>query len=705
MKVPPQHPDEARRLQALADYAVLDTAPEQALDELTQVAAMVAGTPIALISLVDEHRQWFKSRIGLDATETSRDIAFCAHAILEPDKVLMVEDVSKDERFADNPLVTGTPSIAFYAGVPLLATNANLPIGTLCVVDNKPRQLSPSQVDALQKLARQVVRQLDARSAAIRLKTSLEQVTQTVTALRESERQLLEAQEVAHLGHWHFDSSTGQIWWSKMVYKIFQYPESSGPPSFEQYKKMLHPDDAASVLATIGRCLQQGEPYSIEHKLVGSTGTVRSVRSRGRARKEGEAVLLSGTIQDVTTEALSRAELTRAKELAEAAMEAKSSFLATMSHEIRTPLNGVVGGVDLLLTSKLDDEQRAWANAARASGRSLMVLLNDILDLSKLEAEKVSLENIAFRPADIVTDVVEILGESARAKGIALVVKAQPKSNAVLAGDPNRLRQVLLNLVGNAIKFTEEGTVEIQISNTLLKDDDNELVISVVDTGIGIPIEATEKLFTPFSQADSSTTRRFGGTGLGLAICKRLLDLMQGELTVQSEPGRGTCFTMRLILKCGTLGEKLGVSMRISSSAIAAVGSQTNSRVLLAEDNAINRMIVTAHLKKLGLKIDVAQNGEEALTAHFKRPYDLVLMDCQMPVMDGFEATRRIRLWEGELRRTPIIALTANAFSGDRDACLQAGMDHYLSKPVAGEDLRQVISEWLANHDVPTTLI
>lgn len=698
MKIAPYHPDEQRRLQVLRDYAILDTAPEQALDELTQVAAIIAGTPIALISLVDEHRQWFKSRVGLDVSETPRELAFCAHAILNPTEVMLVQDASQDDRFADHPAVAGAPHVSFYAGVPLLASDANLPIGTLCVVDLKPRQLSPSQIEVLQKVARQVVRALDARLAGERLKASMEQITFNMSALRESERQLLEAQEVARLGHWGFDGATGKIWWSKMVYEIFDRPEKMGPPSFDEYKSMIHPEDLGNVLATVEGCLGQGIDYSIEHKLVLRNGEIRVVRARGRTRREGERQtgLLAGTVQDVTAEALVRAELIRAKDMAEAATQAKSSFLATMSHEIRTPLNGVIGGVDLLLTSELDVNQRVWAKAARSSGRALLVLLNDILDLSKLEAEKVVLENISFHPTDLVADVMEILGESARAKGISLVAKPDPTAATSLLGDPNRLRQVLLNLVNNAIKFTERGSVEIQVSCVATTDRRNDLAIVVKDTGIGISNESLAELFRPFSQADSSTTRRFGGTGLGLAICKRIVDLMDGEIKVFSEPGQGTSFTVSMKLCPGTSSVARRSDPRSSDSpSLLTLGALAKRRILLVEDNAINRMIVTTYLKKLGVAVDVAVDGEQALAAHHKQPYDLILMDCQMPLMDGFEACRRVRAAEISDHRIPIVALTANAFQGDREACLKAGMDDYLSKPVSGDDLRQTIIRWL----------
>ncbi len=543
--------NENERLKNLKDYEILDTLPEQQYEDITKLASLICNTPISLISLVDEKRQWFKSKVGLEASETARELAFCAHAILDKDNVFYVPNALNDERFHDNPLVTGDPNVVFYAGAPLV-TKEGFPLGTLCVIDNKPGELNENQLAALGALSRQVISQFELRRL---LKTA------------------------------------------------------------RQYQENLE-------------------------------------------------------------EALDKAE---------SAVRAKRTFLATMSHEIRTPMNAVIGFADLLSKTALDGKQHLFVNKINDSGKNLMVILNDILDYSKIESGQFTIEKVPFNLIHHITESKNLFVEIADEKSLKLALYIEDVVPEQVMGDPTRIRQILNNLISNAIKFTNKGYVKIEVS-AIKREGIYEIAFVVEDSGVGIKSENLNRIFESFEQEHLDTTRKFGGTGLGLAITKKLVELLGGTISLESELGKGSRFSFTIPMLLDT------TVLENDRSQIQFSEPKSPLKILVAEDNSVNQLLIQFVLEGANLEFDIVANGQECVDHLKKDRYDIVLLDLQMPVMDGYEA---ISILRNDLKlELPIIAATAYSNSEERKKCDEYGFTDFITKPFVEEEILEVIGKY-----------
>ena len=523
-------------------------------------------------------------------------------------------------------------------------------------------------------------------------------------------RWLTMTEALAHVGHWRLDLTDNSLFWSDETFRIHGL-EPGTPPPLEQAIEVYHPDDRETVANAVESARRTGEFYRFQARLIRPDGEIRHTEAVAHSELDdsGKPVALFGVFADRTEEVLLRQDLLAARDVAQEAAEAKSGFLARMSHEIRTPMNAVIGFADLLLRGDLDPVQRRQAEFIAESGSNLTLILNDILDLSKIEAGEMALCPEATDLHHHLRRCLQLVDPAAREKNLHLSLDMGKDVPRYVMVDPLRLRQIVSNLLNNALRFTDRGYISLRAEVR-----DARMLVSVQDSGIGIPEDRQEIIFDSFAQADANTAQQRGGTGLGLSISRQLAAMMDGTLTLQSKPGLGSTFTLEIPLVATetpvapapapapaplVLADAAGTT-EPEVEAEPASARTVGPRVLLAEDFDINQELIMAMAERIGLDMALAVDGVDAVrmvrdAAIEGRPFELVLMDLQMPNMDGLEASRRIREAGFDAETLPIIALTANAFADDIAAARKAGMQEHLAKPLPMDGFEAAIKRWL----------
>ncbi|HKT53016.1 MAG TPA: ATP-binding protein [Caulobacteraceae bacterium] len=641
-------------------------------ERIARLAQRMADADLGHVTLVGP-RIWTAASDGGRIASNSR-VAQLAGVALAGREVLWFQDLGEARWRETYPLAEDEREFPFYAGAPVILPNGRR-IGVLAIQGEQPRafdaDLAERLVDHAAFVADECARggtlqELARTRHRLGLATEISKIT--VWEINYRDRTFSSSGAKSPLGvNVTYERMEADLWWA------------------------VHPRDRQACEPLWERHLQEGVAHRVVHRMMQLDGSHIWVESANEAVRDlaGNVVGVIGVIRNIDEEKRAEMALAKAKEDAEAANRAKSLFLATMSHEIRTPLNGVLGMAQAMAVDDLSAIQRERLGVVRASGEALLAILNDILDLAKIEAGKLDLEDIEFDLETVVRGAHSAFTAQANRKGLSFAFTIEG-AEGVYRGDPTRVRQVLYNLVSNALKFTETG--EIRVAATR---EGADLCIAVTDTGMGIPADRLSRLFGRFAQADASTTREFGGTGLGLAICRELCEMMGGAIAVESVPGQGSTFTIRLPLPF--VGETLEPAGALAAARAKEAPPPLCLSVLAAEDNTVNQLVLKTLLHQVGIEPVVVANGREALAAWETREWDVILMDVQMPQMDGPTATAAIRAQERATgrTRTPIIALTANAMSHQVAEYIAAGMDGHVAKPIEASRLYGALEQIL----------
>lgn len=677
---------EIERLKSLLSYNIIDTLKEKEFDKLAQLASIICETPIALISLIDDKRQWYKAKIGIEAEEMPKELTFCQYTI-QKDELWEVEDTTKNELLKDNPNVTAENGIRYYAGLPLQCS-LGYNIGTLCVADLKPKKISDKEKIALEIISEQIMILLEAKKRNDQLINELKELVK----LKE-----LESQKI-------IEKSSEEI---KMFYDSIS--NSNGIIEMDAFGKIINSNQLIVELLGISSNNLINQPISTFFDLELNEATIsKLLDTKNHILKfnknhdsdkwiqanfikieniEGGIEKLILVCQDITNRIHGQQELENAKNVSDYLNKQKDQFIATVSHEIRTPINAILGFTDVLLEIEDDVNKVDYLSSIKTAGLGLLHIVNDILDISKIEAGMLQIDETPFQLNEVVNNVISTLKLKASEKNIKLLYAIDSDVTNNLIGDKNRLNQILINIVGNAIKFTEKGKVELRISNQKTESNTIFIEFSIIDTGIGINQEKLQSIFDRFSQAEVSTSRKFGGTGLGLSISKELIDMQKGTISVQSTENVGTTFTFVIPYTIN-----LSTTHFLDDKKEVELFASFSKNILLCEDNELNQKLITTIFENTNHKIYIANNGDEALEFLKNNDFDIILMDLQMPKMDGYETTTIIR---NELQLTiPIIALTANSLIYEKERCMNMGMNDYLSKPFSKKDLFELLNKY-----------
>ena len=512
--------------------------------------------------------------------------------------------------------------------------------------------------------------------------------------LLKSEEMLSEAQRIAHIGNWEWDIRTNKIDWSDELYRIFGLKPGEFKASYENFLKYIHPDDRDTINSIIQQASKDHQPFNFFHRIIRPDGTIRVLHALGNVFTDnyGNTIRMVGIGQDVTELKEIENELRKAKEVAEKSVKTKELFLANMSHEIRTPLNGIIGFTKLLKTTPLNSTQKEYLKLIKTSGENLLEIINDILDFSKIEAGKITFEAAEFKLEEVIDSGLELIKSKAEEKNLKLYKIIDAKIQKILLGDALRLKQIILNLISNSVKFTDKGEIKIN-AKLIMEDSENATIeFEVRDTGIGIPNDKLNLIFESFTQESNSISRKYGGTGLGLAITKQLIEHQGGFIEAESELNKGTIFRFQLTFKKTNLEVEKKIILPQKQHENTSKGNESleNVSILCVEDNSTNQYLILEIVKSWGCNVEIAENGKAAVEKLAQKDFDLILMDIQMPILDGYETTDKIRK-ELHNEKIPIIAMTAHAMRGEREKCISYGMNDYISKPFDPDDLRTKI--------------